>query len=206
MLHQLKTFIKSSPALSRAVHWLITSDQNPRPRLWVRCCINPFLHKRGKGAVLRFYSRLDVFPWNRFDIGKNTTIEDYATINNGIGDVFIGDNSRIGIGDVLIGPVSVGNHVIIAQNVVLSGMNHGYEDPDVPIRLQPCSTAEIVIEDDSWIGANATIMAGVRIGKHAVVAGGSVVTKDVAPYTIVAGNPAKPIKRYHPETKSWEKV
>ena len=71
---------------------------------------------------------------------------------------------------------------------------------------QPCPTSEIVVEDDCWIGANAVVTAGVHIGKHAVVAAASVVTKNVEPFTVVAGNPAKPIKRYNPQSKLWERV
>jgi acetyltransferase-like isoleucine patch superfamily enzyme len=141
-----------------------------------------------------------------FSLGERSIIESYSTINNGVGHVTIGNDVTIGISNVIIGPVQIGHHVILAQNIVISGLNHGYEDVDVPIHLQKCTTREIIIEDESWIGANAVIVSGVRIGKHAVVAAGSVVTKDVAPFSVVAGNPAKPIKQYNPVTKSWEKI
>jgi len=101
--------------------------------------------------------------------------------------------------------VTLGDEVILAQNVIASGLNHSYEDVNTPIWRQPCTTAEIVLEDECWIGANAVITAGVRIGKHAVVAGGSVVTKDVPPYSIAVGNPARVVKQYNPETEAWEK-
>lgn len=149
---------------------------------------------------------MDVLPFNHFSLGAHSTIEDFATVNNGMGAVVIGNQVRIGIGNVLIGPVRIGDNVIFAQNVVLSGLNHGYTDPAVPIALQPCSVAEIVVEDDCWIGANCTITAGVTIGRHSVVAGGSVVTKNVPPYTVVAGNPARPIRQYKPETGTWERI
>jgi acetyltransferase-like isoleucine patch superfamily enzyme len=149
---------------------------------------------------------MDVLPFNKFSLGKNSTIEDFSVVNNGMGNVHIGDNSRIGISNVLIGPVNIGNHVIIAQNVVMSGLNHGYEDIHTPIRLQPCTTSPITIGNDSWIGANAVITAGVQIGKHVIVAAGSVVTKNVPDFSIVAGNPARIIKQYNEITQSWEKV
>ena len=133
-------------------------------------------------------------------------IEDYSIINNGVGDVRIGENTFVGIGSVVIGPVEIGKQVIVAQHVVISALNHGYEDITTPIRLQPVTTKPIVIEDECWIGSNAVITAGVRIGKHAVVAGGSVVTKDVPPYSVVAGNPARVIKRYDATQKGWLKV
>jgi len=67
--------------------------------------------------------------------------------------------------------------------------------------LEPPSSTPVIIEDDVLIGANAVILEGVRIGKGAVVAAGSVVTKDVEPETVVAGTPAKPIKRVDQSTK-----
>jgi len=180
--------------------------KNARPRLWLRWFVTPFIHQYGKGAVVRSNSRFDVFPFNKFSIGANSTVEDYCTVNNGVGDVIIGDDSRVGIGSVVIGPVTIGKHVIIAQNIVLSGLNHTYTDVTMPIRLQKVSTASINIEDEVWIGANAVITAGVTIGRHSVVAGGSVVTKNVPPYTIAAGNPAKLIKRYDFEKKEWVRI
>ncbi|MBK7682789.1 MAG: acyltransferase [Bacteroidia bacterium] len=177
-----------------------------RPRLWVKLMVNPLKHKKGKGARICWNTRMDVLPFNDFSLGKNSTIEDFSVVNNGMGAVLIGDNTRVGISNVLIGPIQIGNHVIIAQNVVMSGLNHGYEDIKTPIRMQPCTTAKISIGNDSWIGANSVITAGVTIGKHAVVAAGSVVTKSVPDYSIVAGNPARIIKQYNEVTGNWEKI
>ena len=63
----------------------------------------------------------------------------------------------------------------------------------------------ITLEDEVWIGANSVVLAGVTIGKHAVVAAGSVVTKNVPAYSVVVGNPAKVIKQYNPQTGVWER-
>lgn len=202
----IKDNIKSNPRLKQLTLRLLMPAHQARPRAWVKWLVNPFFHKKGKGAVIRRRTRMDVLPFQPFVLGDYSTIEDFATVNNGMGPVIIGAHVRVGIGNVLIGPVSIGNHVIIAQNVVMSGLNHGYDDPDTPIALQPCTVAEINIGDDCWIGANSVITAGVQVGRHSVVAGGSVVTRDVPPYSIVAGNPAKVIKQYNPGTKIWEKV
>lgn len=139
-------------------------------------------------------------------MGDYSTVEDFATVNNGVGAVHIGHHTRIGIGNVIIGPVTIGNNVILAQNIVMSGLNHTYTDITKAIDWQPTTTATITIEDDCWIAANAVITAGVTIGKHSVVAGGAVVTKSVAPFSVVAGNPAKVIKQYNAETGEWERV
>lgn len=205
-LISIKQKIKSDPRLKQIVHRMIMPKGQARPRVWVRWFVNPFIHHKGKGAIVRRYARMDVFPFNVFSLGDHSIVEDFATVNNGVGDVIIGNRVQIGIGNVLIGPVTIADNVIIAQNVVMSGLNHGYQDPDVPVYLQPCTTGEIYIGADSWIGANAVITAGIKIGEHAVVAGGSVVTKNVPPFSVVAGNPARVIKLYNPEKKIWERV
>jgi acetyltransferase-like isoleucine patch superfamily enzyme len=185
---------------------MLMPKNQAKPRLWVRLIVNPFIHKKGKGAIIRRYSRLDVFPFNAFTLGSGSVIEDFATVNNGMGDVYIGNHVQIGLGNVIIGPVTIADNVIIAQNVVMSGLNHGYQDVSIPIGMQPCTTNEIYVGADSWIGANAVLTAGVRIGEHAVVAAGAVVTKDVPAFSVVAGNPARVIKLFNAETKLWERV
>lgn len=197
--------IKSSPRLKHLVLWMLMPANQARPRLWVKLFVNPFKHKKGKGSLIRKRTRVDVLPFNNFSLGKNSTIEDFATINNGVGDVIIGDRTRIGLGCVVIGPATIGNDIMFAQNIVVSGLNHGYRNIHIPPSLQPIETKPIVIEDDVWIGANAVITAGVTIGKHAVIAAGSIVTKSVPPFCIVGGNPAKILKQYNFETQTWEK-
>lgn len=149
---------------------------------------------------------MDVFPFNKFELGDRSLIESFSTINNGVGDVFIGHKSLIGIGCTVIGPVVIGNNVILAQNIVVSGLNHGYEIIDIPPCDQKTVTNLITINDDVWIGANCVVTAGVTIGKHAVIGAGSVVTKNVPPYSVSVGNPAKVVKLYNFENNKWERV
>ncbi|HMM10880.1 MAG TPA: acyltransferase [Bacteroidales bacterium] len=197
--------LKSNPRLKRLALWMLMPRNQARPRLWVKLFLNPFRHTKKKGSLIRRRTRMDVLPFNQFVLGKDSTIEDFATINNGVGPVIIGDRTRIGLGCVVIGPVTVGNDVMFAQNIVVSGLNHGYQDLNLPPSLQPVETKPIHIGDEVWIGANCVITAGVNIGKHAVVAAGSVVTKSVPPYSVVAGNPAKVLKQYNVDTNQWEK-
>jgi len=140
------------------------------------------------------------------NLGSRSTIESFSTVNNGVGDVIIGDNTLIGMSNVIIGPITIGNNVIFAQNIVASGLNHEYRDVNRPIHQQEILIAPIVVEDDCWIAANSVITSGVTIGKHSVVAAGAVVTKDIPPYSIAAGNPAKVIKQYDFKTEKWERV
>ena len=198
--------IKSNPKLKKIVHRMIVPQNEARPRTWIKWFVNPFIHKRGKGSKIRCRTRIDVLPFNKFELGERSTIEDFTTINNGVGNVIIGNRTLVGMSNVIIGPVQLGNNIIIAQNVVMSGLNHSYQDTHTPISQQDVTTAKITIEDDCWIAANVVITAGVTIGKHSVIAAGTVVTKDVPAFSIVAGNPGKVIKKYSIETGLWERV
>ncbi|QEC66643.1 acyltransferase [Panacibacter ginsenosidivorans] len=198
--------IKSDPKLKKIVHRLIIPKGEAKPRLWVKLFLNRWFHTYGKGSKVRSYTRMDLLPFNKFELGHHSTIENFSTVNNGVGHVIIGYNTLIGMGNVVIGPAVIGNNVILAQNIVMSGLNHEYKDVTKPIHAQPVTTAQITIEDDCWIGANAVVTAGVTIGKHSVIAAGSVVTKDIPPYSVAVGNPAKVIKTYDHEIGEWIKV
>jgi acetyltransferase-like isoleucine patch superfamily enzyme len=198
--------IKNNQKIKKLAHWLIIPKNEAKPRRWVAWFVNPFFHHKKTGSKIRFNTRMDVFPFNYFELGKHSIIEDFCTINNGVGNVVIGDETLIGISNVIIGPVKIGNNVIIAQHVVISGLNHDYSNINIPISKQKVETSEIVIGDDCWIAANVVVTAGVKIGKHCVIAAGAVVTKDVPSYSIVAGNPGKIIKKFDFELNDWVKV
>ncbi len=202
----LKEKIKSNEKLKKLVLWMLMPRNQARPRLWVKWLVNPIKHKRGKRSLVRRRTRMDLMPFNNFVLGEDSTIEDFSTVNNGVGDVIIGNRTRIGMSNVLIGPITIGSDVMFAQNVVLSGLNHGYEDINLPPSLQKVETKPITIEDQVWIGANAVVTAGVTVGKHSIVAAGCVVVKNVPPYAIVGGNPGRLLKQYNHETKVWERV
>ena len=198
--------IKSNPALKRFVLYLLIPANDHRPRLWVRIFLNSFKHKKGRHSIIRRNTRMDVFPFNTFELGNKSIIEGFATINNGVGAVIIGNATIIGLSNVIIGPVTIGNNVMFAQNIVVSGLNHGYEDVSMPPSQQKVSVDQINIADNVWIGANSVVTAGVSIGKHSVIGAGSIVTKDIPAYCVAVGNPAKIIKRYNQETLTWERV
>ncbi|PTS91698.1 acetyltransferase [Pedobacter sp. HMWF019] len=202
----VSNIIKSNLWLRKLAHWLLIPVNDYRPRLWVRLLLNPFKHKRGRGSIVRYQTRLDLFPYNKFQLGKNSVIESYSTVNNGVGDVFIGDHTIVGLSNTIIGPVEIGNGVMLAQGIVISGLNHGYMDINQSPSTQKVVTKKITVGDDVWVGANVVITAGVSIGKHSVIGGGSVVTKDVPEYAVVVGNPAKLVKKYNFESCIWEKV
>lgn len=192
MIDRLKAIIKRNDHIRKFILWSITPSNNPYPRFWIKWFINPFIHKKGQGAIIRKRrSRIDVFPWNQFIVGKNSLIEDFTTINNGAGHIIIGNNSRVGIGSVIIGPVRLGNKVGLGQHVFISGFNHGYEDGERDSNEQPLVKKEVIIDDESHIGANSVIVAGVHIGKRCQIGAGSVVTKNIPDYSVAVGNPAR---------------
>ena len=142
----LKEKIKSNKKLKKLVLWALSPKNQARPRLWVRIFLNPFIHKKGKGAKICRRTRIDIMPWNKFYLGKNSTIEDFVTINNGVGDIIIGDRTRIGLGNTLIGPVTIGNDIMLAQNIVMSGLNHGYEDITMSIHDQKVTLLKLQLK------------------------------------------------------------
>ena len=199
-------FIKSNPRLKKFVLWTLMPVNDNKPRLWVRYLLNPFKHTRGSGARMRTRARREVFPFHEFRLGAASIIEDFATVNNGVGDVRIGERSMIGIGSVVIGPVTIGSDVMLAQHVVVSGLNHGYQDVTVPPNKQPVETRQIAIGDGAWIGANSVITAGVAIGRHSIIGAGSVVTRNIPDFSVAVGNPAKVVKQYNEQKKCWERI
>lgn len=185
--------LKGSPKLKRWLDYLIMNQRDARPRWYLRL-LAPLYQHRGRGSKIYWSARMDTPPYRRFWLGKQSVIESFCCINNAVGDVTIGDHTRIGIHSTIIGPVCIGSHVHLAQGITVTALNHRYDDKKRRIDEQGVSTQPVVISDDVWIGANAVILPGVTIGRHAIVAAGAVVTKDVPDYCMVGGVPAKIIK------------
>lgn len=122
-----------------------------------------------------------------------------------MGNIIIGDRCAITSRVKLVGPVTLGNMVTIGSGAQITGLTHNFEDVNCPIKDQGVSPNPTIVSDDVWIGGNSVIIQGLKIGTHCIIASGSVVTRDVPDYSVVAGNPAKVIKVYNFETKQWEK-
>lgn len=198
--------IKGDPKLKKFVLWLISPNGRPRPRWYIRLIVNRFFHKRGKNSLIRGNARMDIFPYNPFYLGKNSTIESFCLVNNGAGEVYIGDNARVGAGTVVIGPVHMGHGSGTGQHVFISGFNHGYKDGTKNSKYQPLDVKPVIIGDEAHIGANSVVLAGVTIGTRVQVGAGSVVTKDIPDFSIAVGNPCRVIKRYDESTGEWLKI
>lgn len=126
------------------------------------------------GAILHVYNFRNI-PHSGIQIGRDSLIGEYSVIRGQ-------------------GGVRIGDRVYTSPFTQIIAVNHVFDDPNRPFVEQGITAEGIIIEDDVWLGAGAIITDGVRVGKGAVVAAGAVVTKDVPPYTVVGGVPAKPIR------------
>ena len=145
--------------------------------------------KVGKGSVIS--QRAHIYEVKRAELGERTQIGSHALLRRI--DIKTGANCSFNTYCVVQGKIEMGSDVRIAPGAKLFAENHGYADLDMPICRQENTTLGITIEDDVWIGANAVITDGVRIGAHSIVGAGAVVTKSVPPYSVVGGCPAKVI-------------
>ncbi|MCA9929714.1 MAG: acyltransferase [Anaerolineales bacterium] len=156
----------------------------------------------GHGVYLDQGSYLHATPGG-IDLGENTIVMHGAVLhvynfrdlpNAGI---TIGKDSLVGEYSIIRGQggVTIGDRVYTSPFTQIIAVNHMFHDVKRPFIEQGITAEGIVIEDDVWLGAGAVITDGVRVGQGAVVAAGAVVTKDVPPYTVVGGVPAKVIKR-----------
>ena len=195
----LRQGLKTSPELKRWLDFIIMNQRDARPRWYIRM-LAPLYQHRGRGSKIYRSVRMDTPPYRTFSLGRQSVVESYCCINNAVGDVVIGDHTRIGIHCTVIGPVTIGSHVNMAQGITVTALNHNFEDTGKRIDQQGVSTNPVVIGDDVWIGANAVVLPGVTIGKHCVVAAGAVVTKDVPDFTVVGGVPAKILKTLKPQS------
>ena len=138
------------------------------------------------GAILHVYNFRDM-PHSGIKVGRNSLIGEYSVIRGQ-------------------GGVEIGDRVYTSPFTQIIAVNHIFDDPKRPFVEQGITAEGIVIEDDVWLGANAVITDGVRVGKGAVVAAGAVVTRDVPPHTVVAGVPARVIKEIDGQLQEREKV
>ncbi len=145
---------------------------------------------------------IEIEPNGCLFLRKGAWIGNNVAIN--VNNIIVGKYSGIHDSGTIIGNVYIGDYVMIAKNVFISSGKHHYDiHPSMPIKMQDSIYEQrhgafcenIAIHDDVWIGVNCVIMPGVTVGKGAIIGSNSVVLKDIAPYTVVAGNPAKCIKQ-----------
>lgn len=157
----------------------------------------------GKDFIVEDYAEVNCMTYRGIVVGDRVTIGKHAIIRptniygSAIGEgLKIGNNSSIGPYSYIgcSGYIEIGDNVMMSPRVSIYAENHLFEHPDLTIKEQGVKREFVKIEDDCWIAANTVILAGVTIGRGSVIAAGSVVTKDIPPYSIVGGVPAKVIK------------
>jgi maltose O-acetyltransferase len=129
------------------------------------------------------------------ECGVNINLEKGAYIADGK-SVRVGNNSGIGINAFVQRNVSIGNDVLMGRDVVIMTTSHEFSDTSIPMRLQGGKEVDpVIIGNDVWIGSRAIILPGVKIGNGSIIGAGAVVTRNVDPYSVVGGVPAKLIKK-----------
>lgn len=125
---------------------------------------------------------VEIFEHCRFYNYSNITLGNFVLINYGCEFEAIG------------GPIKIGHYVLFGPGCKIITLKRRYTDHTVPIYFQPHEKKQhVTIEDDVWIGANAIILPNITVGRGAIVAAGAIVSKDVKPFSIVGGVPARPI-------------
>tara|TARA_R110000765_G_scaffold415451_2_gene516579 strand:- start:135 stop:680 length:546 start_codon:yes stop_codon:yes gene_type:complete len=151
-----------------------------------------------KGASIQGPIKLRPFKqWGKLSINLGSNVTLHSTIIlQGSGTLTIKKNSFIGSFSV-IGvneSIEIGENVMIAQAVSIRDTDHAFDRTDIPMKLQGIVTKPIIIEDDVWVGYGAVITKGITIGHGSIIAANAVVTKNVPPFSIVGGVPARIIK------------
>ena len=130
-------------------------------------------------------------------IGEDSYLSSHCVLNTFDGWITIGAHCTVNCYAVLYGHggLQIGDDVRIAPHVMIMPMNHSFANPQVPIRKQEIQALGVRIEDDVWLGAGAIVLDGVTIGKGSVIGAGAVVTRDIPPYSVAVGVPAKVVKK-----------
>ena len=142
--------------------------------------------KAGSGTI--FQGSTEIVSSGKTGFGKNCVIAPWVVLREWGGYIKVGNNCSINSFCHISGNggVEIGNDVRIATQSVIVSANHNFDDLDIPITFQGETKEKIIIEDDCWIGASVKILAGVTVGKGSVIGAGSVVNKDIPPYSIAS--------------------
>lgn len=146
------------------------------------------------GENFKFAEMVKVWCPENVSIGNNVFLN-YGVYLEAGQEIEIGDNTHFAPYGVAYGPLKVGNNCAFAAHVVLASVGHSYHDASIPMVQLPAQSKKIIIKDNVWLGANAVVVGGVTIGTGSIIGAGAVVTKDVAPYSVMGGVPAKLIRK-----------
>jgi len=161
----------------------------------IRSFMFPYLRIRIKNFSAQSYIHptVSIQNFGKLDLDRNVHIHKGSII---WGKLSSGHDVSIGPNNTIYGVVEMGAYTMTGPGCAFVSGNHGFADLDTPMMLQAChSKGKIVIEEDVWIGANCVVLDGVEIGQGSIIGAGSVVTKNVEPYSIVIGNPARLLRK-----------
>ncbi len=150
-----------------------------------------------EGCLINALSKRGIVFGNRCTVGRFASICPTNPLLDEPGEgLKMGDHSNVGPYSYIgcSGYVEIGSRVMMGPRVNLMAENHNFSRTDIPMKDQGVLRKFIRIEDDVWLGVNSTVVAGVTVGRGAIVAAGAVVTADVSPYAIVGGIPARLIR------------
>jgi acetyltransferase-like isoleucine patch superfamily enzyme len=151
---------------------------------------------------------LEAMLEGRLEIGEHTLLEPDVWITApGDARIRIGSGCFLNIGAMVaaVELVEIGDHCMLANNCFVTDGNHRFDDPRLPVPWQGfTSKGPTRIGDNTWLGANVVVTSGVTIGERCVIGANSVVTKDVEPFTIAAGAPARPLRKIDYEAATSE--
>lgn len=144
-------------------------------------------------CVLR--ANTETFPG--ITLGRDVRLMDSVLLAANKGHVSIGERSWFGPFCLVYGNggVDIGSNVLVAAHTSINTVSHNSRRCDIPINDQGLSLDPVVIEDDVWLGLHVVVLQGVRIGRGSIVGAGSVVTKDIPPWSIALGTPARVVRR-----------
>lgn len=143
-----------------------------------------------------------IFIGKKVYIRKSARLEAVGQSNGRTPRIKIGDNTSIHLyfHCGAVESVTIGKDVLIASRVYISDHDHVFDDPDKPARWsEQLVSKPIIIEDGVWLGEGVVVLKGVTIGRRAVIGANSVVTRDIPPFSVAAGNPAKVIRKFGPK-------
>lgn len=152
---------------------------------------------RFRAMRLRICRNVQLERERRIQLGDRVTLHANCQLLAGRGSIKIGADSHLAGGCVLagLGGIEIGEGCAISSGVAIYSVTNQFNlKPDAPILSNPVRYERVLIGDDVWIGAGAVILPGVRVGHHAVIGAGSVVTRDIPDWQVVAGTPAKPLR------------
>lgn len=155
------------------------------------------LFKKSKG-IFRIDSGVTIRGFKNIELGENIRFEKNSYIYAINANLKVGDNFFLGVNSQLCAvreDIIIGDYCMIAPNCIFVSDDHCFDSIESPMMEQGFNVGKIVLKNDIWIGANSVILKDIVIGEGSIIGAGSIVTKNIKPYSIMGGVPAKLIKK-----------